>query len=850
MPAESERYQFNLGIQGNEAIQTLRAILAQMRELNRTSVEILSVLRSVSEGMRNMAQATSAAAEELHKSNAATRQAAREAARMAREKAAEAEAFRRAAAAAMEYINTIRSMGMLPSSAPLLLGPGESIAPAIAPRPGAVAPWIQRRQPPLLPPPSAGAGGGGARWGGGAGWGGGPGIIEGDILEGEFRELRPSGGRDSSGLLRGWMYHLQWFVEGTVIYLGISTVINGVRDSMRQLLDVTKAQSAAQVELNLSMSMSTEEFQKQDAAVRGLLQTVGVGAQERMGLFREAARVSDSADELRALVSAGGYLSALTGQPAADAIDKLQDIMHQYNLEASQAMLVTDALAYAARRGTDSMSEYADAFSRSGAALRTAGYSFEESVGLLVGLTNAIDRGGTQLGTFIQQVFTLNQAEIERLRSVGIEPTGRDIRSVFEEAAAMFPSATQAQQRAILGAFGGTRFQGDVRTMIESYGQISRYMQEAINMEGEATRRADQMGMSLQRAGERSAAAWQNLLQTFSQAIHLQEILMGMAKESERIATRPVLAREITQLPPEQQAELYRRLQGAITGGDIWSRMTRGSLETYRQIVGMEGPIGSFLRLLGAYDITSRMPVEMQREVRRLMQEVSGMGAGTRGAAAGVAREAAPILEPMELLTLERFTQEQARAFQDAVAEIDEAFRRQGFEPGETIARQILVGEGRDFHLETIASSSVAMEMYLREIRDQGRQLQGVWNLPGRAMVPMESLDFMLAQPQRAQGLPSELPVPEQKGMTGPGVEPRLLLPPILKGAGGGVSPTIAGEDKERPVVSSRIEIPLIMKGEKMAEATADIQGDAFNRLVVSGAKLGGKLPPAILGVF
>jgi hypothetical protein len=193
------------------------------------------------------------------------------------------------------------------------------------------------------------------------------------------------------------------------------------------------------------------------------------------------------------------------------------------------------------------------------------------------------------------------------------------------------------------------------------------------------------------------------------------------------------------------------------------------------------------------------------------------------------------------LSSYERYTREQSMAMQEGVAAIDERLISLGFEPGDTEAeRNVMVGEGMNFHLEKIVGSSAAMEMYLRELRDQSRELEGVWNLPGTAYVPLMSI--------RGTGsvAANNLPGPQQEADAGTpsAASIPLLIKEMEEVVGGRKQPTIKELIERKPQVLQNL---IILDDQVIAEKTAVIQGREAARSSMSGNDMGSTLAPNIM---
>lgn len=949
MPDQTENYLFNMGIQGDDALATLRALLTQMRELNRVSGEMLGELKNISQGLATLAANTQQVTQATSARATATKEASQAATQHAAATGAEAKAMDAARRSAQEYGAALRSRTTAtPGTAQEQVLASLTGTKAAAPAPSAAAvdlegdaelraryqvlafqKWRQQQhmrnvdeqgqlevaaQQRLVNTLSAiqqqREGQDRAALQQHYQW---QETVRRANLERyeRQRQERPIGDRErqmqaewmrtgkqpafdpaearrrvgaqereAAGKQHPFTRHLSWFIEGTLIYMAMSTAINAVRDAYADLVAVTEAQSMAQMELNVNMGMSEQQFRRVQELQRSQMQAMGFGATDMAPMYAEAGRTANTERELMQLVESGSVLSRMTGMGQPEAIRALQGILGQYQLGVDETVLVTDALAYAQRAGSDTAESYAKALERSGAAMRTGGYDLQESIGFLTGLTQVVARSGPELGMFLQQVFTMTEAKANRLRQVGIEPTGKTPRELIEEAATTLPQLEEPQQRILLSGLGGTRFMAETRAMLENYRLIATAIEQTGALHGESARRVEAWGNTVKGANDRAAASWQNYLRWLSQAISLEDKMISLARNRERALTAPVTGAAIRDVDSTGQASLLRQMQTEMDLNRQQQRQVAALLretdagrpiraEAFRPLI--QGMSAEQLSVLGT------MMRELQEQtVRNLpMLGRDGVGGGmAAGMLAQLPEQPTDQLSPLLLLSMDRFTEQQATSFQASINRITKTFEDQGFSLGEDETRQIIVGTGEDFQLREISGATAAMEMHLRELRDQGRKLEGVWNLPGPGMVPLESIfaaQFAktgTAQPEHKVALPLvfggeeapetrrlELPmIMREPGPLGPASVPaapdieeplRLELPMIMRGLQGADSRETLGRRGHSEV--DVLENKIYLNERVIAESTSVIIGDDMDRMVLAGGTYGSNLMSAVM---
>jgi TP901 family phage tail tape measure protein len=226
-----------------------------------------------------------------------------------------------------------------------------------------------------------------------------------------------------------------------------------------------------------------------------------------------------------AQIMGGGMAASLTLAKAGslqlgDAASYTANAMAQFNLSGKQAGMVSDAMATAANVTTADVGDFGMALVQTGAAARSAGLSFNDTMTALTALAKSGVKGsdaGTSLKTSLIQLIKPTQKQAEAAKAAGISfiDQAGDMRSLADISGQLRTRTAQmsnAQRTALFATLAGT---DGVRTLLSLYnagpGTISKYSaqlskagtatQMAATMNDNAAGKFKQLMASLQAAG-------------------------------------------------------------------------------------------------------------------------------------------------------------------------------------------------------------------------------------------------------------------------------------------------------------------------------------------------------------
>lgn len=275
-----------------------------------------------------------------------------------------------------------------------------------------------------------------------------------------------------------------------------SRVVMELARAFSSVLSIVKELDAAMVDLRIVTGKSADEAKEMVQEYAALATEVGASVTDTIAAAVEWQRQGYSDDETNELIKDSMYLSVVGMVESEDAAKALTAAMKAYNVEVSDAIRIVDRWTAVDMVAAVSAGELGVAMAETAVGARTAGVEMDNLVGYIAQVLETTQDAPESVGTFFRTLFArmssvkagdmtsdegddLSQVEAT-LRNVGIalrDQNGefRDFDVVLQEVASSWDSYTNVQQRAIAGAFAGTRQQEKFLVLMEGFDNALEY---------------------------------------------------------------------------------------------------------------------------------------------------------------------------------------------------------------------------------------------------------------------------------------------------------------------------------------------------------------------------------------
>lgn len=269
-------------------------------------------------------------------------------------------------------------------------------------------------------------------------------------------------------------------------YTLVTSAFNAIRDAMRSTIDVAEKMNAVFTDIQMVSLSSAESIDKLKESYAELAYEYSSSVVSVAEGANQWIRQGKSASETTELLRASMVLSRVGAIDAADATEYLTSTLNGYQLEASEAMRVVDAMSQADIESASSVEDLAIALQKTANIARNSGVEFETLVGWIAEVKEVTQRsaatigesfktilsrlGSVKAGTFLS---TDLEAEYQDLGSfindtekvlskvgISLRDTNKDFRDaedVINDVATSWKNYSDLEKNAIATAIAGTR---------------------------------------------------------------------------------------------------------------------------------------------------------------------------------------------------------------------------------------------------------------------------------------------------------------------------------------------------------------------------------------------------------
>jgi TP901 family phage tail tape measure protein len=243
---------------------------------------------------------------------------------------------------------------------------------------------------------------------------------------------------------------------------------------------------------------SAADFAMLTDTAKELGRTTSFTAGNVADLMTELGRAGFNATQINGMTESVLSLSRATGTEAAQAAGIMAASLRQFNMGASDAARVSDALTVAANKSFNTVEQLGEALSYVGPTAASFGMSIEDTLAILGALGN-VGIQGSNAGTAVRRLLTLTGAEAQKLNKIfGVTFTdaagnARPLVDVMEEIGAATAGLGSAEKSSKFNeAFGLLGITG-AQSLAGNIGSVRELRKELAAAAGTAKKTADEM---------------------------------------------------------------------------------------------------------------------------------------------------------------------------------------------------------------------------------------------------------------------------------------------------------------------------------------------------------------------
>ena len=298
-----------------------------------------------------------------------------------------------------------------------------------------------------------------------------------------------------------------------------------IRESANIVRELDRAMTSIAVVTNQSISSMWKDFENFNDEARRLSATTREYLEGAKIFYQQGMNTA----EVMEMTAATTMSARLAGVSLQQASETLTAAIRSYNMEASQALEVTDKLAAIGANSASNFQELSAAMTRTAAQAAAAGMDFNYMLGILAKGIETTRESAETIGTALKTVIARfqqmkedpmgnledggNANEVEAaLRSVGVQLRDvngefRNLDLVFDELGRQWGDLSRTQRAYIATQAAGMRQQSRFMAMMNNYGRTMELVRTAQDSAGVATQQYEIYLNSLEAAQNRATAA-------------------------------------------------------------------------------------------------------------------------------------------------------------------------------------------------------------------------------------------------------------------------------------------------------------------------------------------------------
>jgi len=336
------------------------------------------------------------------------------------------------------------------------------------------------------------------------------------------------------GLTLAFRRVAMWGSAAGIVYGGVAMLRSAVK-TMKDVEFGVASLGKVMVEADKDFAAFSENVIK---FAMKMAKSYGASLAEVIGAMQIFAQQGFEMIDVQRLTEAAVLAANVTVLNQKDAAEGLTSALHQFGIEASNAIQIVDAWNEVANRNAVTEGTLTDALKKAGSAAASVGVNFDELNGMITAIGTATRQPGKEIGTSLRFIFqrTVRPETVSELAKVGVitkdlQGNFRGFMPILIELADRWDTLTRSQRLSVATALGGARQYNSVLALLNNFGLVLKASEESSNSQGSAMRENARIMETAEKVFAKLRASADNLAVSFGNT--LLPVMKGVATGGE-----------------------------------------------------------------------------------------------------------------------------------------------------------------------------------------------------------------------------------------------------------------------------------------------------------------------------
>ncbi len=305
-----------------------------------------------------------------------------------------------------------------------------------------------------------------------------------------------------------------WGVGFGALYRAIGLVTGAIKSAFSIVVDF----DMKLVQLTRVTNASAEAVGGLSGELEKIAVKYGYDLMKTMDIAIEWAKRGKDIAEVQELTKTTVILATAAFMDENQAMEFLSATMNAFNLNASQAVMITDQLSEVSKKYAIDANELAAALQRSSFSAQEAGVSLEELEGMITTIREVTGRSGEHIGVALNTIMqrwkspgALKALDAVNVKTREMDGSFRSFQDVMIDLSAKWGDLSDAEQQNVSLKMAGIMRSNEFLALLKNYPMVFEATSVAINANNSAMRDAGLVMDSFQKQGEKFKSLWQSL---------------------------------------------------------------------------------------------------------------------------------------------------------------------------------------------------------------------------------------------------------------------------------------------------------------------------------------------------